>query len=99
MTLALGHIIPVAQAAVDTTAFAHVVDPIIVHVVYPILELLFGLAILFFVWGVLQLVFGGDDAEKRGRGKLTMIWGTIGMAIMVSAWGIIYMVSNTVKAL
>ena len=95
--MALGLILPVAQAAVDTTAFAQVVDPIITNIVYPILELLFGLAMLFFVWGILQFILKGEDEEGRERGKLTMIWGTVGMALMVSAWGIIYIVANTVK--
>ncbi|MBU6231071.1 MAG: hypothetical protein KGI45_02345 [Patescibacteria group bacterium] len=92
-------LIPEAYASVDMTAFGNVVDPIITNVVYPVLELLFGLAILIFVWGVLQLVLGGDDEEKRERGKSTIKWGTVGLFIMVSAWGIIYLVSNTVKTL
>lgn len=94
-----GLIAPVANAAVDTAAFAHVVDPIIVHVVYPLLELLFGVAILVFVWGVLQLVLRGDDGDAREKGKSTIIYGTLGIVIMVGAWGIIYLVSNTIKGI
>lgn len=91
--------IPVAQAAVDTTAFVHVVDPIVVNIVYPLLRLLFGIAIITFAWGVLQIVLHGDDEEARKRGKLTMIYGTIGFFIMVGAWGIIYIVSNTIRGI
>jgi hypothetical protein len=91
--------IPQAHAAVDMSAFAHVVDPIISNVVYPLIELMFGIALLVFVWGVLQLVIHGDDETARGKGKSTILYGSIGMFIMVSAWGIIYLVSNTVKAI
>ena len=97
--MALGSLIPVAQAAVDPAAFTQVVSPIVEHVIYPILELLFGLAIIFFVWGILQFVFKADDEEGRKRGKLTMLYGTIGMALMVAAWGVVFFVSNTVKTL
>jgi large-conductance mechanosensitive channel len=78
------------------TAFGNVVNPIIDNIVYPIIQLLFGLAVLFFVYGVLQFVFRAEDSEARKTGKDTILWGSIGMFIMVSAWGIIYFISNTV---
>jgi hypothetical protein len=54
---------------------------------------------LYFVWGALQFVLHGADEGAREKGKLTMLWGSVGIFIMVSAWGIIYFVSNTVKDL
>lgn len=94
----LPNLILQAHAAVDVSAFAKVVDPIITNIVYPILELMFGVAVLYFVWGVLQLVIHGDDEDARKKGKSTIVWGTVGMAIMVCAWGIVYVVSNTETA-
>lgn len=93
----LGSLFPQALAAVDMTAFANVLDPILSNIVWPILELLFGIAIVVFVWGVLQMVIHGDDQDARDKGKKTIVYGTIGLFIMVSAWGIIYIVANTVK--
>lgn len=87
------------EAAVDTTAFGNLVNPIINNIVYPIIQLLFGLAIVYFVYGVLQFVFGGEDENARKKGKNTILWGSFGIFIMVSAWGIIYLISNTVKDL
>ena len=85
-----------AKAAVDMTAFGNIVNPIVSNIVYPIIQLLFGLAVLYFVYGVLQFVFHPDDSDARETGKRTILWGSIGMFIMVSAWGIIYFISNTV---
>jgi len=87
------------EAAVDTTAFGNLVNPIISNIVYPAVQLLLGVAVVYFVYGVLQFVFGGDDATAREKGKSTILWGSVGIFIMVSAWGIIYLVSNTVKDL
>jgi len=95
--MSLLDLIPQAHAAVDMTAFAKVVDPIISNIVYPLLALLFGVAMLVFVWGVLQIVLHSDNEDARTKGKMTMTWGTVGIVIMVSAWGIIYLVSNTIK--
>jgi len=90
--------IPYAHAAVDMTAFGNVLNPIISNVVYPLIALLFGVAVIVFVWGVLQLVLGGADGEKRETGKATIIYGSLGLFIMVSAWGIIYLIANTIKS-
>lgn len=91
--------ISIAEAAVNSTAFGKLINPIIDTVVYPIVQLMFGLAVLYFVWGALQIVLHGADEGAREKGKLTMLWGSVGIFIMVSAWGIIYFVSNTVKDL
>ena len=88
--------ISIANAAVNSTAFGNIVNPIIKNIVYPVIGLLFGLAVLLFVYGVFQMIFWGEDAKARENGKNTIIWGTVGMAIMVSAWGIIYFISNTI---
>jgi large-conductance mechanosensitive channel len=88
--------ISIAQAAVDTTAFGKLVNPIIDNIIYPAVQLLFGLAILYFVYGALQFVLHGSDEGAREKGKSTMLWGSVGIFIMVSAWGIIYLISNTV---
>ena len=91
--------ISIANAAVDTTAFGNLLNPIINVIVYPVIQLLFGAAVVVFVYGVLQFVIHSDDADARKKGKLTSTWGAVGIFIMVSAWGIIYLVSNTVKDL
>lgn len=91
--------INLVQAAVDMTAFGNLVNPIITNIVYPIVQLMFGVAVLVFVYGVLQLVLHGADESARAKGKSTILYGSIGMFIMVSAWGIIYLISNTVKGL
>ena len=91
-------LIPYAEAAVNMKAFGDVVNPIVKYVFYPLIELMFGVALLVFVWGVAQLIIGSDD-DSRARGKATIGWGTLGLFIMASAWGIVYLISNTVKAL
>jgi hypothetical protein len=86
-----------AHAALDMTAFGNVINPIIANVVYPALELLFGVALIVFIWGVLQLVIHGADEEAIKKGKYTIAYGLLGIFIMVSAWGIVYLISNTIK--
>lgn len=87
-------IVSIVHAKVDATAFGQVVDPIISNIVQPIIGLLFAVALIVFVYGVFQVVWGGEDARENG--KKSMLGGIIGLFIMTSAWGIIYVISNTV---
>ena len=58
--------------------------------------LIFGLAFLLFAWGIfVYFIQGGANEEKRGKGKQLMIWGLIGFVIMVSVWGIIEILRNS----
>ncbi len=51
------------------------------------LPLVVGLALLAFFWGVAQFIWGGE--EKREDGKKHMIWGVVGLFVMVSVWGLV----------
>lgn len=64
----------------------------------PALALLFAAGFLMFVYGVVEFMFFQRDAkggEYLGKGREHMLWGVIGMAIMMSAWGIIKVVAGT----
>ena len=84
-------------AAVDATAFGNAVDPIIRNIVDPVVTLMFAVALVVFAYGVLQVVWGSAEGDARGNAKKAMLGGILGMFIMLSAWGIIYLISNTIK--
>jgi len=92
-------LVPIAHAAVDMTQFSNVVGPIISTIVNPIIWLMFAVATVVFVYGVLQMVIKGNDPEARKTSQSSILYGIIGMFIMLSAWGIIYLISNTVKGI
>ncbi len=46
------------------------------------------LALLVFLWGILKYVFSTDE-EARGQAKNYMIYGIIGLFVMVSVWGLV----------
>ena len=91
-------IIPITHAA-DAEAFGDAIDPIIQNIVNPIVGVLFAVALIAFVFGVLQLVRGDSDSDTRSQGKKAMVGGVIGMFIMLSAWGFIHLISNTITGL
>lgn len=53
------------------------------------------LVVLFFFWGLAQYVLAAGDEEKAKEGKSIMIWGAIALFVMVSIWGIIGFLQQT----
>ncbi|OGI76208.1 hypothetical protein A3C67_03260 [Candidatus Nomurabacteria bacterium RIFCSPHIGHO2_02_FULL_42_19] len=63
----------------------------ILNLVTPILIVL---GVIYFVWGVITYVIGSDEeAKKAGRDR--MIFGIIGLAVIIGLWGLVKMVTNT----
>lgn len=70
-------------------------------VVYRIIDLLdslvvvvIGLALVWFLWGLVTYVFHSDSEVKRKEGIQYMVWGIIGLFVMVSLWSLVYIVAN-----
>ena len=59
-----------------------------------VLPVLIALGVVFFVWGVITYVVSGDEeAKKKGRDR--MIYGIIGLVVIVGMWGLVKIVTNT----
>ena len=62
-----------------------------------IVELLFVLATVYFFWGVVSYIRGTGNEEALKVGKRHMIWGIVGMTVMLGAWGIVNLIANYVQ--
>lgn len=63
-------------------------------IVVAIIPLIYALAFVFFLWGVMKFI-NANDSTKREEGKKFIIAGLIGLFVMTSLWGIITIVSKT----
>ena len=89
-------LVKTANAAVSTAAFGAVIDPIISNVVTPLIFLAMAVALVVFVYGIARMIISAGDEDARKKGKVSMVSGLIGLFIMLSAWGIIAVISNTI---
>lgn len=62
----------------------------------PIILLLFSLALIFFLWGLVVFIWKADNPDARKTGISHMLWGIIGMFVMLSAFGIIKLIQSTI---
>jgi hypothetical protein len=54
-----------------------------------------ALALLFFFWGLAQLLLNADNEDKKKASKSIMVWGIIILFVMFSIGGILRVLSNT----
>jgi hypothetical protein len=87
----------IAQAQTVNIFQDRTIQCVIVEIVRPLIVLLFAIALLYFLWGVTRYIWslskGGKDGIDNGRKH--MIWGIIGLGIMLSVFGIINVIFNT----
>jgi hypothetical protein len=63
-----------------------------------LVPLVFALAFIVFIFGVFQyFIAGAANEEKREKGKSFMIYGIIGFFVMVSVWGLVHILTGTVR--
>ncbi len=74
--------------------FKWLIDSIVLDgILRPIVPVLIGLAVVVFIYGVLTLMF--SDGDKKEEGKQYMIWGIVGLFVMVSVWGLVAVLQGT----
>lgn len=84
--------------AVDAKAIA---GPFIARIqdaiLFPLISLLLGIALLVFLWGVFEYIrnAGVESGDARTAGKKHMLFGIIGLVVMVSAFAILKIAANT----
>lgn len=59
-----------------------------------ILPVLIALGVVFFVWGVITFVIANDE-EAKTKGRNRMIYGILGLAVIIGMWGLVRLVTNT----
>jgi len=87
----MSFIVPVAEASVKTLIES--IDKVIIN---PIILFLFAVAIVYFLYGLAQYLLSPDNEEVRKSSKSHMMWGIIGLFIMVAVFGIMRILLNTV---
>jgi len=65
------------------------------EIINPLILLLFALALVFFLYGIFEFFSDPENEEKKTKGKSHMIWGIVGLTIMIGVWFILDVIMNT----
>jgi hypothetical protein len=74
--------------------FADIVD-IFLGLIAQALPLVGTLALLFFLWGGVQIIRNTGNAEVLAEGKKRIFYGVFALFVMLSIWGILAILKET----
>ena len=60
-----------------------------------VIPILFILATIVFLWGIVVFLTAAGDPEKVKEGRGLMLWGIIALAVMSAAWGLTKVLTGT----
>lgn len=94
LTLVLAVVLPVVSFAAETSLqppFGEPTEP--TYIVATIIQALLGVVgactMLVFIWGGFQMIFAGGNEERIKKGRTTLMWAVIGLAIILSSYAIL----------
>jgi len=72
----------------------NLLQKIIVQIINPVIVILVTLALVVFIWGIVQMIYGANNEEKRTQGKRHLLWGLVGLFIMLTVRGLLAIIQN-----
>lgn len=94
LVLAAAAFLPAVASAQQTSGFRNLL--VQAHgILDQLIPLVIGLAVLVFLWGVLQYVVS-KGADDKAMARSTMLYGILGLFVMVSVWGLVGLLSQTI---
>lgn len=57
--------------------------------------LLISISVIVFIIGVIKYISNGDDSTKREEGRNFIIYGLVGLFVIVSVWGLVGVLQGT----
>lgn len=94
-SLSLSALPVVALAATANATDAFSLIRILQNIVDAVVPFIIGLGVLVFIYGVFNFVTSAGDEEARAGAKQLIIWGIIGIFVMVSVWGLVHILVGT----
>ncbi len=83
-----------AHASAHDPTVEEIAQTILDKIVIPFVNLLLVAATLFFMYGIIEYIAKSDSDEGRSTGRRHMIWGIVGLVIMISAASIVLIIQN-----
>ncbi len=66
-----------------------VLENVVTEIFTPLYQLAVGIAVLYFLYGAFKFILDMNDPEKKNFGKSHLLWGLVGLFIILSVGGIL----------
>ncbi|MBP9668892.1 MAG: hypothetical protein KBE09_01225 [Candidatus Pacebacteria bacterium] len=73
----------------------NLMDRIVTIIIDPLILLIFSVGFVVFLWGLVEFMRDVESESAREKGKQHMLWGLVGMFIMIAVQGILAIALDT----
>jgi hypothetical protein len=84
---------PATASAQTITSFGGFASALL-GILQMFVNVIVSLAIVYFLWGVAKFIRAEDD-KGREEGKKQILWGLVGLFVMLSVWGLLNVLKTT----
>ncbi len=95
LIIAISATIPSVVFAQAVTDFRSLMQ-LFANVLGGVIGVLYMAAFVAFFWGISLFILNTDDDKKRSEGKAWMFWSVIALFVMITLWGLVSILVNTV---
>jgi len=74
------------------------IEDLLERIVNYLMIIVIPLASIMIIWGAFQILFAGGNPEKVATGRRTVVYAAVGLAIILSASGIILVIKELLGA-
>ncbi len=82
-----------AQAITDVNSLTYKLT----NIGNTIIEILIAFAVLYIIFNVVKYIMAAEDPEKRKALGGAVLWGIVGLFVILSIWGLVNILSNTFR--
>lgn len=61
-----------------------------------LIPLVGGAALIFFLYGLVKFLAAAENEGERQNGRVYMMWGLIGLLVMVGVWGFVDVLTGSI---
>lgn len=79
----------------DIESIADIFDLAVCILKKSVWPLLISISVIVFIVGVIKYISNGDDSTKREEGRNFIIYGLVGLFVIVSVWGLVGVLQGT----
>lgn len=95
VSVLLSILLPVISFAAPLGGVKSLLDEATKIINSSVIPLMFGLAMAYFLWGLVQFISKSGDEKERESGKQKMLWGIIALFVFISITGILAFMGNS----
>lgn len=71
------------------------IPPLLGGLLQTFFSALTALAVFMVIFGIFKFIIHADDETERAKGRWAILWGIVGLFLMFSIWGLVYLLVNT----